>query len=274
MKEILILRWHGTCRRRYAPIVRMSILLLQLLCLAQCHVALPAASASGEETVVEHTADTSLEHHNLRDPHSSSSYMENLTSFTDALYALLGSIGSYLEPVTKDRHDEAGASSDTKAIQFLDDIRGGKSEDWADSNGFDIDRRLAKRGASRSRTVDMKWYVDWINAECVQSCDPRTTTNPNCAGLAMRENFLFDSASQCCKTMIPWKSYDTCTRMGSPDGTLNQVYQDLNKPVNKPVAPIKQQIAPKASCWRSGMSCASEAQKFACCGVCSNGVCI
>lgn len=163
--------------------------------------------------------------------------------------------------------------------------------------------------------------VDWINAECVQSCDPRTTTNPNCAGLAMRENFLFPSAKQCCKTMIPWKTYDTCTRVGSPDGTLNQVYEDKITPVNnwgnvmvkppvnnvqtvsgskipppnKPLSstaqtfsqeppksepvskdqvPQKGQLVPKASCWRSGMSCESEAQKFACCGICSNGLCI
>lgn len=103
--------------------------------------------------------------------------------------------------------------------------------------------------------------------------------------------------------MIPWKTYDTCTRVGSPDGTLNQVYQDINTPVNnwgnvmpvnnaepqintaqqpvgklpttmKDPAPAKQQIVPKSTCWRSGMDCASEAAKFACCGVCSNGVCI
>lgn len=148
--------------------------------------------------------------------------------------------------------------------------------------------------------------MDWVNAQCVQSCDPRTTTNPNCAGLALRENFLFQDAARCCKTMIPWKSWDVCTRVGSPDGTLNQVYEDINIPVNNwgnvmaqppvsnvkppsklkpletmtsttttsPPRPQKSEIVVKSSCWRSGMSCATEAQKFACCGKCSNGVCI
>jgi hypothetical protein len=230
--------------------------------------------------------------------------MGYLASFTDAVYALLETVGLYhADSTISQEQGEAGVS--TKVNEFPGDIRDGRSLDSAEYSRED--RRLGRQRENGSRTVDMKWYVDWVNAQCVQSCDPRTTTNPNCAGLAMRENFLFDSAKRCCKTMIPWKTYDTCTRVGSPDGTLNQVYQDINTPINNwgnvmkdpPVnhvkpppnnnnrptstaqtftqvkpAPINQQIVPKTSCWRSGMSCVSAAQKFACCGVCSNGVCI
>ena len=157
--------------------------------------------------------------------------------------------------------------------------------------------------------------VDWVSAMCVQSCDPRTTTNPNCNGIHHRENFLFATAKDCCSTMLPWKTPDTCTRVGHPDGTLNQMYQDFSTPGNnwqdlpvpgggtpsvgnyqppantisankplsyykppptkpKPAAPGKDSIIPKSTCWRSGMSCSSEAQKFACCGTCANGVCV
>jgi len=247
------------------------------------------------------------------------------------LYALMGSTNdSDAAPLLS--IDKYGASSES---DFVIETIGESPADNLDREGqFDDSTERAELGGDRrlqSRTSNSEWYVDWINAQCVQSCDPRTTTNPNCAGLALRENFLFVSAASCCQTMIPWKTADTCTRVGNPDGTLNQVYQDIYTPVNNwgntmpwspgnnnwpgnnnpttsvnpPVTNIRPpastitvsnknkplekekplpkeqewprpvtEIVPKSKCWRSGMSCMSEAQKFACCGVCRDGTCV
>lgn len=300
----------------------MSILLLQLLCLPPCCVPVDVFPL-GEKNEESTEPLYATEDYYLRSTQSSS--LSYLSSFLNGLYTLLRITSSYKnEPSPFDEgHGESKTPSvllDAKTIKALEDFEGEKVGDWRGSHELPREnRRLGKKkriGQQNSRTVSMLWYVDWINAQCVQSCDPRTTTNPNCAGLAVRENFLFNSAKLCCKTMIPWKTYDMCTRVGSPDGTLNQVYQDIDTPVNnwgnvmsntpannvqvvssktKPMStaqtfsqskpqkteivskdptPQKGQVVPKSSCWRSGMSCASEAQKFACCGVCSNGVCI
>ncbi|KAL3794469.1 hypothetical protein HJC23_013942 [Cyclotella cryptica] len=317
----------------HARRVRISILLLQLLCLPPCCVPVDAprtAAADIEEAEMQHEqhgASSSEDRNYLRAKPSSTMGRLN-SSFMDVLHAFMGStyetnVAALLRSDDYGETPESNFVTETR-VESPDDLdREGPLEDSTASAELDGDRRL------QSRTSNSEWYVDWINAQCVQSCDPRTTTNPNCAGLALRENFLFASAKSCCQTMIPWKTIDTCTRVGNPDGTMNQVYQDIYTPVNnwgntmpvntgnnwpginnpatnvkppvntiRPPAstitvnnnrpPVKEkpvpkdqvwprpvtEIVPKSSCWRSGMSCSSQAQQFACCGVCSNGICI
>eukprot|EP00956_Cyclotella_meneghiniana_P017253 scaffold27887_cov64-Cyclotella_meneghiniana.AAC.12 len=322
---------------RHARVLRVSILLLQLLCLPLC--CLPANMDTGEDYLEsepkssEYLDASLMSHRNLRHDrltHSPRSISTYFSSFTSVLYALLG-----IRESQKDGNLEASTISFWSYNYSLEESDGIRETVEVNSHTLHEGNRKLQRQRKKSRNVD------WVNALCVQSCDPRTTTNPNCAGLAVREHFLFDSATRCCKIMIPWKTYDQCTRLGSPDGTLNQVYDDLNPvndegnkvpPVNnveKPNVPkdkpslgdtfsqiepsknkpmpkdpdkpsmseIFSQIkpskgepvpkdpgmnnmqtqteskVPKTSCWRSGMSCASEAEKFACCGVCSNGLC-
>jgi len=53
--------------------------------------------------------------------------------------------------------------------------------------------------------------VDWSINQCVQSCDPNTSNNPNCAGLARWDDIQFDTAEYCCSITFFWKSFKECT---------------------------------------------------------------
>lgn len=158
MKEIIMQRRHGPspCRLHCARMIRISILLLQLLCLPTYQAAAASSSADREETALHQRKqieiDDSLEHHNLRVAQSSS--MGYLASFTDAVYALLETVGLYhADSTISQEQGEAGVS--TKVNEFPGDIRDERSLDSAEYSRED--RRLGRQRENGSRTVDMKW---------------------------------------------------------------------------------------------------------------------
>ena len=60
-----------------------------------------------------------------------------------------------------------------------------------------------------SSTNSSKWYVDWQNAKCVQSCDSPTIVS--CGGIVTSiHTELYDSAINCCSTKFGWISSAEC----------------------------------------------------------------
>lgn len=165
MREITIQRRHGLSagRLRHAQVMRISILLLQLLCLPP----MAAVWADKEKAVyVEKHTETS-DHHNLRVATSSS--MGYLDSFTSALYTLLNTVGLHnAEPSPSGIDVGEGGPSSSSSLRDIDSPSGreGGSQGWRDGNESSREgRRLAnkkklnmkRQQATGSRTANMQW---------------------------------------------------------------------------------------------------------------------
>ena len=151
----------STSPLHHARRLRISILLLQLLCLPPCCVPVDAprtAATEIEEAEMqhEHNAASSLEDRNhLRAQPSSMTGRLN-SSFMDGLYALIGlAYDSDAAPLL--RRDEYGASSESHAV--IKTI--GRDPDDLDQEGkFDESRESSQQGDDRrlqSRTSNSEW---------------------------------------------------------------------------------------------------------------------
>jgi hypothetical protein len=191
-------------------------------------------------------------------------------SFIEAMYSWLGVF----------RYDSSSSSLDASSSVQEEDITYEMEDDayqssyQEESEGLENDGQRMLLGGRRKSNEAGWWYVDWNNAQCIQSClkpytppppgtNKPTLSNPNCGPPAPREAHLFPTALTCCTTMIPWKSLDECTRVGNPENTL----------VEYKIKPMKEEKPAKEQCYRSGMECGSLAEKFACCTYCKNGYC-
>lgn len=167
MRQIKIHRRHNlsTGRLRHAQIMRISMLLLQLLCL----LPMAAVWADREGAVYSVRQTEPSDHQNLRV--ATSSTTGYLDSFTDALYSLLRTLGLHNEPSPSDVNigeEDYTSLSVTEVTEFSD----GRQRDYESSREG---RRLAnkkrlnmkRQQATGSRTANMQWcefFPTWLLA--------------------------------------------------------------------------------------------------------------
>mmetsp|Transcript_5854 Transcript_5854/g.12865 ORF Transcript_5854/g.12865 Transcript_5854/m.12865 type:complete len:668 (+) Transcript_5854:100-2103(+) len=113
--------------------------------------------------------------------------------------------------------------------------------DEIDADDHRIDREALQHGVGPSRMDDdpvddsgrrlqrspEKWYVNWFESKCVQSCPP-SAKNPHCAGLARWDQLLFDTAEYCCSVTMNWQPIEDCTDTGRSDDYMTSLTVNSN----------------------------------------------
>lgn len=180
-------RWRGMCRLRHSRMMRISILLLQLLCLPPCIPSISPNLAEGEEVEslrerIE-LLDTSLENnHNLRHQKAMQSPLTTIGSFVNVMYLLLGMAGLYdgdVLPISlnDDIDMEAGdASLLLQSVEHSDDIRDGTSQDLSHSHKSAKEGRRLKKQRNNGKSVEMLWckffmttmFITYVHYLCPQ----------------------------------------------------------------------------------------------------------
>jgi len=149
-----------------------------------CATPVPPASNGGDDTVEQ------IHHHYLRhvvtENYDHGVVDSRNNSFLMSFFARLRSATHVGDDTDMD---------DTGEDQIVDPLR--------------IEDNVSDYSERRLQLSSPKWYVNWIEGTCVQSCPP-TTTNPHCTGYARWDQHLFDTAEYCCSVTLNWQSVEYC----------------------------------------------------------------
>ena len=120
--------------------------------------------------------------------------------------------------------------------------------------------------------------VDWVAMKCTQDCLP--DADEDCSPFGRpAENFdhLYNNPGACCRIHLSWLPFETClfsSLKKEEDTDVNDgIRPKLTKPTTKPTESPDEKAKKILYCKRTGKTCQSQAEQFACCSGCEDGWC-